>query len=185
MCGYSLDSRSPITSSFYRQNINFSAWGYGMITKTHQEFLKKMTRGYSIRKLLNPWALYKVIHLSWGSFLFLCMHALRPALLVDNVVSNYLLFEGKDVIMPKKSLVRNNGFDGSGEHCVSDSSLGMEELDNRLKFEFIGDGLDNRTEVIARLMQAKRRAMGFRKMCSHIKSMLCVRIHRLFSRREP
>lgn len=185
ICGYSpLHIAFDESETFYRQDLNFSAWGYGVSKKNYIKMKMTMSRWYSIGKLLNPLALYKVIHLSWGAFLFLMMHVMNPQLLTDYVLSNYLLLEAKDVVMPNISLVRNNGFDGSGEHCVSNASFAMTELDNRPKFEFIGNGQKKRKDVLIRLRLAKRREMGFSKMCSHIKSMIWVRFKRIWWMRE-
>ncbi|MDD4097763.1 MAG: glycosyl transferase [Lentisphaeria bacterium] len=181
VCGFSYHNDFPCgESNYYRQRVGYSAWGVGMTRETHQQMISRMTRWYSIRKLLNPLSLWKVIHLSWGAFLFLMMHAINPKLRSDYVLSNYMLFEKMDTIMPAISLVRNNGFDGSGEHCTVVEEYRKSSIDPNDTFEFHGDGRDGYEAIYQRLRVEKRVLMGFGKMLGHIRSMFWVRICRVF-----
>lgn len=116
-------------SRYYHQGVIFSAWGYLIMFSQRDKFQRQLSRWYSIRKINNPISLCKAIHSSWISFLFLLMHASNPQLKIDQVISNYLLFEHLDVIVPAKSLVRNHGFDNSGEHCYSVGTYTEAEID--------------------------------------------------------
>lgn len=49
------------------------------------------------------------------------------------------ILEGYYQIQPAISLVRNNGFDGSGEHCGIDENWGMQEISKELIFDFSED----------------------------------------------
>lgn len=180
ICGYS--HRNDLNcgdSNYYHQDVMFSAWGYLIMFSQRDKFLRKLSRWYSIRKLINPISLWKSVHSSWSSLLFLLMHAINPQLLIDQVISNYLLFEHLNVIAPAKSLVRNHGFDSSGEHCYSVGAYAEAEIDKKELFEFTGNGYDNEAEIHKILLSDKRQYMSFRKMLGHIRAMVMVRVKRV------
>lgn len=107
------------------------------------------------------------------------MYAINPQLLIDQVIGNYLLFEHLNVIVPAKSLVRNQGFDSSGEHCHSVGSYAEAEIDKNELFEFSGNGYDNEAEIHRILLSDKCKYMGFWKMLGHIRVMVMVRVKRV------
>ena len=180
LSGYSYRNDFPCgESNFYLERSGFSVWGIAMTFENRRTMISRMTRWYSLRKILNPFTLCYAAWYSWGSFLFLFMHSIKPDLLTDYVLSNYLLFEGKNMVMPAKSLVRNNGFDGSGEHCQILENVPQIDLPTDLTFDFIGDGLDNYNLIDAELKQGKRKAMPFTKMLRHIYEMAAVRLKRI------
>ncbi|SHK91921.1 hypothetical protein [Fibrobacter sp. UWEL] len=133
------------SNTFFRQNVDFSAWGYG-IWKDRFESLPPcdyFQKNFSFKKLfeikknlgknraLNYWSYYFKPFDSW----------------FDSAYGIYAFLKGMDIIMPAEdSLVRNIGWDGSGEHCDAKDSLSQKHLNQKISsqsdFEFDGSGFE-------------------------------------------
>lgn len=178
--GYSYRNDFPCgKSNFYKERSGFNVWGHAMTSANYVKMRTELTRWYSWKRILNPYTLIYCAWYSWSSFLFLMLHAAFPRLKSDYVLSNYMLFSKKNMVMPAKSLLRNIGFDGSGEHCGAVDGFSEQEIDTRSTFDFIGDGMDNYWEIDRQLHLSKRSGMPFSKMCRHIYEMTRVHIFRL------
>lgn len=132
-------------NTYSRQNVEFSAWGFGIwrdrLEKLPpvEEFFShfSLKKFFDIRKnigenrALNYWSYYFYPQRTW----------------IDVSMSIYIYLNNMDVIMPaEKSLVRNIGWDGSGEHCTGKNDLAqkhlMQQISDDTDFEFEGTGFE-------------------------------------------
>lgn len=119
ICGYSFYYNLKFdNNNFFRQHSDFNAWGCGYWKEKYNEmlrhdvnYLRKMV--YSPCKVLKLWRVsnLQVAHLS--SFSRKCNFKWG-----DNFQTIYMIDHGMTQIMPAKSLVRNIGWDESGQHCA-------------------------------------------------------------------
>ena len=180
ICGYSYyDDLPHDDNTFYVQKIGLCPWGYGMRRDSFEEFESIFTKGYCLKKLLNPITLFRAAFHSWSTVLFTLIKAANPKIMTDNVLTAYMFYENKYVVMPVVSLVKNNGFDGSGEHCDKDDSYAHRIVAHEDVFEFRGSGYEHYDEIKHRLLEGKRKYITFPKMCLHIFRMMK---HRLTKR---
>ncbi|PWJ34848.1 glycosyl transferase [Fibrobacter succinogenes] len=132
-------------NTFFRQSGEFSAWGFGIWRDRLEnlppveEFFShfSLKKFFDIRKnigenrALNYWSYYFYPQRTW----------------IDVSMSIYIYLNNMDVIMPaEKSLVRNIGWDGSGEHCAGKDDLAQKHLNQQISdevdFEFKGTGFE-------------------------------------------
>lgn len=138
----------PIKSAdntFFRQNVNFSAWGYGIWRDRIEKlpsldyFQKKFTlkeffrtqKEIGANRAFDYWQYFFQPRLSWH----------------DSSYSVYSYLENMDIIMPSKvSLVRNMGWDASGEHCNAKQELCQkflgQSISRETEFEYNGTGFE-------------------------------------------
>lgn len=147
ICGYShIFKKHNTRSNFYRQNVYFSAWGYGITFKQNKDMLSKLSKSYFVKKLFSPLAWYRIIKSgprNFEQFISSCKH--YNGAITDVIISIYMSLENKNVIMPNVSSVRNMGFDGTGEHCHGyeySEMISNQEIQDQGIFTFLGDGLD-------------------------------------------
>lgn len=135
-------------NTFYRQNVDFSAWGYG-IWKDRTD---------SIEWFCNDNGFYKTFSFSKAKKMFkngtnrFCgyLHLAtkrKKEMITDNLLSIYMAIHDMDVVMPTISMVRNQGWDDSGIHCpTSDKELAekhlKQEISYDVNFEYIGSGFE-------------------------------------------
>ncbi|MCR5304306.1 MAG: hypothetical protein K6E33_07060 [Lachnospiraceae bacterium] len=110
----------------------FSAYGYGILKKNYDEFKRVMTldtwkKAMKDRELLKR--MQGINRLNFNDFVSGVMNY-SPVVLdsdgyhfrsSDMSQGMYLMLTGRRVIMPKLSMVRNWGFDGTGVNCGGDS----------------------------------------------------------------
>ena len=103
------------SNTFFRQNVDFSAWGYG-IWKDRCEKLELLNNTYFINSLsaINIRKVHKNGYNRLLTYLQLCLG--KNVSLEDNTYSIYAAINDMDVVMPVLSLVRNIGWDGTGAH---------------------------------------------------------------------
>ena len=147
ICGYSHPySVKHTDNNFFFQNVDFSAWGYGIWRNKSNACEKTISQSYFKDKM-------KI----WGNIMKLkknglnrCLLALRYAMienkipLSDNTLSVYMALENMNVVMPIITKVRNTGWDGSGIHCKDDNLAAVHnerEIDAEISFEYRGDGM--------------------------------------------
>ncbi len=136
VCGYNF----PITiSKSYKYNHYFSqefcGWGYGIWEDKYKEYEKCCTEGY-IREKLEP--NLKYLRPSLITCLILIIKNMRMT--GDAIVSLKLIDEGLLCVFPKTSLVRNCGFDGTGQNnrksIKSERLYCCQEIDKSDAFEY-------------------------------------------------
>lgn len=132
-------------NNFYMQNVDFSAWGVGMWKDRFETSNNNNTTSYWRKKGLSPRSWVRISRNGWNRLLTFIKSMRRVYALIDNTYSVYIGVNGQDVVMPRISMVRNMGWDGSGEHCDEGSdSLARQHSTQELypgsEFEFVGSG---------------------------------------------
>lgn len=135
------------SNTFFRQNVDFSAWGYATWKDRAQRwslidenyFRDRLSLSSFIRVLKNGnnRALQLLEYAKWKE-----KHPIT-----DEVLSVYAAINNYDIIMPSKvSLVRNLGFDGSGIHCGYSDNLNKvhshQDISSDRDFDYIGNGYE-------------------------------------------
>jgi len=133
-------------NTFFRQNVDFSAWGYG-IWKDREDMLSQWSSPVLFREKFSLTVLKKLVQNGYNRanrFLGIC-YSKSDVVLNDNGCSIYMAVNDMDVIMPTLSLVKNMGWDGSGIHCDSRNLEGVhssQRISEKSEFEFIGSGYE-------------------------------------------
>ncbi|MDE6006704.1 MAG: glycosyl transferase [Muribaculaceae bacterium] len=132
-------------NSYFLQNIDFSAWGFGMWKDRFKMIENQIGAAYLRKKALNPitW-----IRIGGNGFnrLKQFLHGLYTGMsLTDNAISINMGINSLNVVMPIVSMVRNMGWDNSGEHCNDDNGNIAQMHTNQIisndkDFEFCGNG---------------------------------------------
>jgi hypothetical protein len=134
-------------NNFFRQNVDFSSWGYGIWKDRYDEYQNKCTRKYFRYAICNPVKYIRV----WKNGTNM-LQRLRnysrgewDGVVIDSVLSVYMAIEKKVVIMPAISKVRNMGWDKSGIHSLPDDPALVQKhlsqtIDTALSFDFKGTG---------------------------------------------
>lgn len=134
-------------NTFFRQNVDFSAWGYGIWKDRNDETSKFRYMGFyktfSVRKAV------KMLKNGRNRFCwYLNLAAKRKKVVMsDNPLSVYMAINDMDVVIPTISLVRNQGWDDSGVHCpTTDKDLAdkhmKQEISSKKEFEYVGTGFE-------------------------------------------
>lgn len=136
-------------NTYFRQNVDFSAWGYGTWRNKMNPIRVFFTSNgfYKYFSITNARKLYKNGKCRFCMYLRLASKKNNNVILTDNHLSVYLALNDMDIIMPTKSLVRNQGWDDSGIHCpTSDKELAekhmKQEISSDLIFEYVGTGFE-------------------------------------------
>lgn len=136
------------SNTFIRQNVDFSAWGYGVWRdrfKTWSSLDKNYFKNFlSLKKIFQ----IKRENGNHRAFNFWSYALSKEKIhMSDSPLSIYAKLENMDIIMPSEvSLVRNIGWDGSGVHCQrKDLQINHtnQPISDKSTFEFIGTGFEN------------------------------------------
>ena len=114
------------------QNFNASAWGRAWWLSKYQKIKEEMDNGILYNNAYNDIKFAKYKRLIDPSLIeyTLCVIGGTSALLKntsDIGMRLYIAMRDKYVVSPLTSLVRNNGFDGTGQYCDNNNSF----IDNR------------------------------------------------------
>lgn len=148
ICGYCHPYKMKHNdNNYFMQNVDFSAWGYGIWKDRYESFAHKMSHKYFISKVFNPYYIYVMTKQGLNrlrDFVSLTNRSKRIPL-NDNTLSVYMALEHMDVVMPVITKVRNEGWDGTGQNCsTADSDLvrihSDRIIDDGEYFDFVGDG---------------------------------------------
>jgi hypothetical protein len=135
-------------NNFFRQNVDFSAWGYGVWKDKYDKFCHLWNKNYLKSKAKKLRCLYRVWRIGWEKINNLIRYAYgkKEVSFHDKSISLLMAFENMDVVMPKTSMVRNEGWDNSGLHCTSGNILAekhiRQEIDDKDVFVYQGTGLE-------------------------------------------
>ena len=135
------------TNNYYRQNVDFSAWGCGLWRDKDLLSIKTCSKKYFLKALFNPFKLIKVLRNGNNRTIELIEYAFNyNGYINDCVRSVYMAIEKKDVIMPTISKVKNIGWDGSGLHCKTNNPIlvsehSLQTIDDQKYYDYVGDGL--------------------------------------------
>lgn len=134
-------------ATFIRQNVDFSAWGYGIWRDRRIRYQEVINRDF-FRENMSLSNLIKMRTNGNNRAIDFMNYASAKTQKIpqtDNALSVYMALEGLDVVMPAASLVRNIGWDGSGLHCSSTDKMLADAHMNQsysqdTSFEFVGTG---------------------------------------------
>lgn len=122
ICGYSYPIDWETDKNCVLQHQYFSAWGYGIWKNREKRLSQNLTQSF----------LYDFYRKNKMRINTVNSVQMMPAMLHDKIQKSdvtrsiYLSVTKQYVLMPAKTLVKNNGYDGSGEHC---STLQKEIFD--------------------------------------------------------
>lgn len=141
-------------NTFFRQNVNFSAWGFGIWLDKYDQYINKISPEY-FREKLSIRNFLRVLKNSGNSHAiqFLKESQATMATKSDWTIGILMALENMDVVMPRISMVRNMGWDNSGLHCkISTSndylaSIHMNQtISSDSDFDYIGTGKEYYSE---------------------------------------
>lgn len=148
ICGYCHPYKIKCDdNNFFMQNVDFSAWGYGIWKDRYETLRNKVNHKYFYKKVCNPYNWYLLYKQGLNRlrdfFLYLTRRKFIPH--TDDVLSIYMAIEKMNVVMPTITKVRNEGWDGTGQNCNTKNTKLIQSHSNRiidknLYFEFIGNG---------------------------------------------
>lgn len=148
VCGYNFPYPVKVLdNNYYFQNVDFSAWGYGIWKKrseacdiVDQSYLKKKLKVFSNIRKLRKNGLSRLL------YAIQCAFSSAEIPNSDNTLSIYMALEDMYVVMPTKTKVRNEGWDGSGIHCDYGQDIAtmhnMREIDSDKNFDYKGEGMN-------------------------------------------
>lgn len=136
--GYSLQEYSQ----FSKDNILFvkgvCAWGYGTWRDKYKEYAQLDTEYYK-KILTNPLILFRFLLQSPLFLSGLALMLIKEESWGDYKSSCYNVKENCYQVRPRISLVRNWGFDGSGDHCNVNPSVSEREISKENVFDLPSD----------------------------------------------
>lgn len=151
ICGYnnSFDCKYN-ENNYFAQYSMFQAWGYGTWINRNNEAEETMTPAYFRQILFNrkKWQKCYKYWPVWFNFLLKNAQATQNYLPLHDInLSFYIINEGKYVICPTVSKVRNIGFDCEATTTVQNKGRMAERseiennmaIDQNANFEFVGD----------------------------------------------
>ena len=132
-------------NTFFRQNVDFSAWGFGVWRNKFKKYFDIIGPEYfrSKMSLKNFLKVYKNGNSHTSQFFHQANEA-KPYR-SDFVIGVMMALEGLDVVMPSVSLVRNMGWDGTGINCAPSRQEDAQrhttqKISSELDFEYVGTG---------------------------------------------
>lgn len=131
-------------NNFYRQSVDFSAWGFGMWKDRFETSRAALERSYWIKKSLSPFNWFNTFRNGLNRLSGFIGKIAGDTSMDDNGLSVYMAVNGMDVVMPEESMVRNTGWDGSGQNCNINNLISAKHLSqpiyNSKTFDFKGIG---------------------------------------------
>ena len=184
ICGYCHPYDIKVTdNNYFMQNVDFSAWGYGMWKNRDEICRAALVPKYYRKKMFSLFNIYKLKNNGLNRLLyaFKCAYGLKKIPSSDNTLSVYMALEDMNVVMPVVTKVRNTGWDGSGIHCHDAGELKTihfnQKIDKSRHFDFIGDGkcnYDDNRKVFVKSSYARCTCVNF------IKSFVGIFVKKLF-----
>ena len=159
-------------NNYFRQNVAFSAWGYGTWKNEIESWHQTISQSYFRKKMMSPRAVYRVWKHGYSFLLNFIQYAYGnwDGKIIDSVLNVYMTIENKAVIMPTISKVKNMGWDGSGEHCADVGKkiiFAKQSIDIEPGFEFQGNGweyINENEKIFAKENYARMRFWKFVKV---------------------
>lgn len=136
-------------NSFFRQNVDFSAWGYAIWRNRVKDCVQFFNDKRVLRKsALNPLSWIRLYRNGLNRYLnYVALLRAESIIITDNALSTYMGIKQMDVIMPAQNLVRNIGWDNSGENCKNNPELAKIHLNQSIadyhEFQFRGSGFEH------------------------------------------
>ncbi len=135
-------------NTFFRQNVDFSAWGYGIWKDRVERYTEELSdRKYLLKKAVNPITWFRLYRNGLNRCLnFIAILRKRSGRITDNTLSVYMAINNMDVVMPCDNLVRNMGWDNTGENCHDGNELARlhmtQPMSDLANFEYVGTGFE-------------------------------------------
>lgn len=133
-------------NTFFRQNVDFSAWGYGTWKNRNEQW--QMIDAKYFKSMFSLRTFFKVLKNGANraiQFLEYIKLQNRPRI-TDEVLSVYSVLNNMNIVMPCVSLVKNMGFDGSGTNCFFREDLYKlhvnQVISDDIDFEYLGNGYE-------------------------------------------
>ena len=163
-------------NNYYKQGISLPVYGFGIWKDRIAEFKNIYTRSFAIKKIINPFSLYKILRHSASTFLFLLVAIFKKETFSDSSGSIYMFLKKKDVIQPTLSKVKNMGWDGTGNNCKIDKTQSFQKIDSNRVFNYTGNG-NNYYEINNKLLlEGMRNYMSYKNMVIIVFRMILQRI---------
>lgn len=165
ICGYSYPVNwieDPNTIIF--SSTQFSAWGYGIWRERYLRYYTEYNECYLLELVADNRRLMKLRRKCKNLFFYLISDIGEKNIQKgDCGISIYITDKEYRCVMPKKSLVRNMGWDGSGIHCHEKTKYNFSEqiIDENTEFEY--EYIDNTNEVRNMVLLAKYFELGIWK----------------------
>ena len=129
ICGYSYPIDWKTDKYCVLQKQYFSAWGYGGWKEKEEIFNKEINDNYFLRNFYRK-DIKSILQKSPSNFIGFMNYAFYEKIpSYDISRSFYMLLNNYYVVMPKKTLVTNDGWDGSGEHCLEKTYIDFSNPD--------------------------------------------------------
>lgn len=126
VCGYSYPVDWKTSENAVMQHNYFSAWGYGEWGSKRYSMLQSLSPEFIKNALLDKSEYFELRKSPKNRIMTAFNFSRNEIPCMDITRSIYMTVKQKYVLMPAVSLVRNTGWDGSGEHC---SKYGMKIKD--------------------------------------------------------
>lgn len=104
-------------NTFMRQNVYFSAWGYGSWREKHYQYVESISLPY-LQKKFSMSTLWRLKKNGWDHVAYYLSEFSKDRIPHSDWEYNLIMsIEQFDVVSPVLSLVRNNGWDETGVNC--------------------------------------------------------------------
>lgn len=118
VCGYSYPIQWNTDKQCVLQGQHFSAWGYGTWKDKNDKLRADLKNNFFATYFGTP-EFYRMKRYSRASFFNFMSFAFDDEIRAFDIPrSFYMQLTSKRILMPVKTLVTNDGWDGSGEHCT-------------------------------------------------------------------
>ncbi|MBQ9102616.1 MAG: glycosyltransferase family 2 protein [Treponema sp.] len=129
VCGYSYPIDWKTEKDCVLQHQYFSAWGCGCWKTKEKLFMNEINDNYFLRNFCRK-GIKTLLNESPSNFIGFMNYAFYNEIPnYDISRSFYILLNNLNVLMPRKTLVTNDGWDGSGENCIEKSYIDFSNLD--------------------------------------------------------
>lgn len=134
ICGHSLYPRELLKTYISMNNIieskgRFCAWGYGTWKDRWTEFSNNII--FPMQPIIcnNRKSLIKLSSsLEHLNFVFNWLNNDKLNYICDFTIALYMMLHDKKAVFPLISLVKNNGYDGSGVNCACDDNYILKDM---------------------------------------------------------
>lgn len=129
ICGYSYPIDWKTKKNCVLQHQYCSAWGIGCWKTKEKLFMNEINDNYFLRNFCRK-GIKTLLNESPSNFIGFMNYAFYNEIpSYDISRSFYCLLNNLNVLMPRKTLVTNDGWDGSGENCIEKSYIDFSNLD--------------------------------------------------------
>lgn len=133
MCGYSYPINWKTNKDCVLQHQYFSGWGFGIWKDREEKFRKDISNSFFARHF-NSNGINKLKQ-SPANFIEYIGHAFADSVPVYDISRSFYMFlNDLNILMPVKSLVTNDGWDGSGQNCKKKTDIDFSNFNrNNIK----------------------------------------------------